>query len=98
MSYESYAKRVLSVERAEKQNFGCVIVGHRGHVEAIGTNSLSAEPSPSCSMHAEMATIFKHLHTLGLWHRFQKALRKSYKHLGILTRVQGKGREPTTFG
>lgn len=71
-----------------KQNFGCIIVNKR-KIVSKGTNFHSFGKTQTCSCHAEMNAIYKHLKQLGVWKNFQKLLDLSYKTIPIFHRMKG---------
>lgn len=96
--YKSFA-RIASHKSNHKYTFGCVVVDRKRNIQHACSNQLSHEHVPSCSLHAEMATIMRHLKTMRKWNQFVTILKWSYKKTnGVLTRVEGKAssRTPTT--
>jgi deoxycytidylate deaminase len=72
-----------------KQHFGCLIMkNHR--VVSRGHNFRSFGATQTCCCHAEMDAIYHHMKILGMWKTFKEMLKGSYRHVGILTRIEGK--------
>lgn len=72
-------------------NFGCIIMKQK-KVVSKGHNFYSFDKTPSCSCHAEMDAISKHMKQLNLWKNFQKLLKFAYKDTGVFHRMEGKDR------
>lgn len=70
----SFRKKVIPT----KQNFSCFLLTKRGHLLHTAVNRLPNDFRPSCSQHAEMALIEKHLKSQGLWKPFRQLLKTSY--------------------
>lgn len=71
-----------------KQSFGCIIVNKK-KIVSKGTNFHSFGKTQTCSCHAEMNAIYRHLKLLGIWKNFQKMLDLSYKTIPIFHKMKG---------
>lgn len=95
--YERYksSARTASHKSNNKYTFGCVVVDRKSNIQHACSNRLSHEHVPSCSLHAEMASIMKHLKTVRKWNQFVTILKWSYRKTnGVLSRVEGKAGSP----
>ncbi len=70
---------------------GCIIMKQK-KVISKGHNFYAFDTVPSCSCHAEMDAIAKHMKQIGLWKKFKRLLHFTYKDTGIFRRVEGKDR------
>lgn len=72
-----------------KQHLGCVIF-NKNKIESKGYNFHSFGKTQTCSCHAEMNAIYKHLKKLELWKNFQFLLDISYKGTPVFHRMKGR--------
>ena len=71
-----------------KQQLGCIIFSKKKMV-SNGHNFHSFGKTHTCSFHAEMNAIYKHMKLLGLWINFRYLLYNSYKTTSVFHRLKG---------
>ena len=85
---ERYAYNESFKQGDMKQQIGCIIFNKK-KIVSRGFNFHSFGKTQTCSCHAEMNAIYKHLKTLGLWKNFQFILDLSYKTTPVFHRMKG---------
>lgn len=75
----------------EKQQLGCVIL-NKNKIVSKGYNFHSFGKTDTCSCHAEMSAIHKHLKMMGtsVWKNFQTMLEFSYRNVPVFHRLKGR--------
>lgn len=76
-------------ENGMKQQLECIIFSKK-KIVSKGYNFHSFGKTHTCSCHAEMNAIYKHMKTLGLWKSFQYMLYNSYKITPVFHRLKGE--------
>lgn len=72
-----------------KQQLECIIFSKK-KIVSKGYNFHSFGKTHTCSLHAEMNAIYKHMKILGFWKSFQYMLYNSYKTTPVFHRLKGE--------
>jgi deoxycytidylate deaminase len=72
-----------------KQHLGCVIF-NKNKIVSKGYNFHSFGKTQTCSCHAEMNAMYKHLKQLDLWKDFKFFLEKTYRGIPVFHRMKGR--------
>lgn len=75
-------------ESTMKQNLECIIFNKK-KIVSKGYNFHSFGKTHTCSCHAEMNAIYKHMKSVNLWKIFQYLLYESYKRTPVFHRLKG---------
>jgi pyrimidine deaminase RibD-like protein len=75
-------------QRYMKQQLSCIIFNKK-KIVSKGYNFHSFGKTHTCSCHAEMNAIYKHMKTLGMWKNFQFLLETSYKSTPVFHKLKG---------
>lgn len=86
---ERYAYKESFSQGDMKQQIACIIFNKK-KIVSRGYNFHSFGKTQTCSCHAEMNAIYKHLKSLGLWKNFQLILDLSYKTIPVFHRMKGQ--------
>ena len=71
-----------------KQQIGCIIFSKK-KIVSKGYNFHSFGKTQTCSCHAEMTAIYRHMKTLNIWKNFHSLLSVSYKTTPVFHRLKG---------
>ncbi len=85
---EQYAYKESLRQGDMKQQMGCIIF-HKKKIVAKGYNFHSFGKTHTCSCHAEMNAIYKHMKILNVWKNFKFLLDVSYKTTPVFHRLKG---------
>jgi hypothetical protein len=85
---ERYAYNESFRQGDMKQQIGCIVFSKK-KIVSRGYNFHSFGKTQTCSCHAEMNAIYKHMKTLNLWRNFQFILDLSYKTTPVFHRMKG---------
>lgn len=84
----AYFNNMDSCQADMKQQLSCLIFNKK-KVVCKGYNFHSFGKTHTCSCHAEMNAIYKHMKLLGIWKNFQLLLDISYKSTPVFHRLKG---------
>lgn len=85
---ERYAYSNCVKQGDMKQQLGCIIF-NKHKIVSKGYNFHSFGKTHTCSCHAEMSAIYKHMKAMNIWKKFQYLLYNSYKITPVFHRLKG---------